>query len=131
MEDRFEKLLDLALREKATDIHFDIFEDEITITLRGIRGLKKIPAERSDINLFNYLQYQAHLDITSMNKPQFGAFSYYYRSSFHDFRFAVMITPKRRNGVLRILNCHDGLTMDELTFDREVQDVFSSWLTLR
>ena len=131
MEERFEKLLQLALEEKATDIHFNIIDDEITIALRGIRGLKSVPAERADINLFNYLQYQAHLDITSLSKPQSGAFSYYYRSVFYDFRFAVMSTSKRRNGVLRILNCHEGLSLDELTYDKAVQDVFSQWLTLR
>ena len=76
MEERFEQLLQLALEEKATDIHFNIIDDEITIALRGIRGLKSVPAERADINLFNYLQYQAHLDITSLSKPQSGAFSY-------------------------------------------------------
>ena len=108
MEERFEQLLQLALEEKATDIHFNIIDDEITIALRGIRGLKSVPAERADINLFNYLQYQAHLDITSLSKPS-----------------------KRRNGVLRILNCHEGLSLDELTYDKAVQDVFSEWLTLR
>ena len=131
MEERFEQLLQLALEEKATDIHFNIIDDEITIALRGIRGLKSVPAERADINLFNYLQYQAHLDITSLSKPQSGAFSYYYRSVFYDFRLAVMSTSKRRNGVLRILNCHEGLSLDELTYDKAVQDVLSEWLSLR
>ena len=35
MEERFEQLLQLALEEKATDIHFNIIDDEITIALRG------------------------------------------------------------------------------------------------
>ncbi len=131
MEERFEEILREALENKGTDIHFNIVDDEISIFIRGIRGLCKLNCERSDINLFNYLQYQAHLDITCLNKPQSGSFSYYYDGEFYDFRFAVLTTPRRRNGVLRILNCHDGLSLDQLTFQSDVRNTFRKWLKLR
>ena len=131
MEERFEELLELALQNKGTDIHFNIVDDEVSIAIRGIHGRFEVPAEREDIQLFNYLQYQAHLDITCMNKPQSGAFNHYYAGEFYDFRFAVLTTPRRRNGVLRILNCHNGLTLDELTYQSDVQDMFKQWVRMR
>ncbi len=39
-----------------------------------------------------------------------------------------MSTPKLKNGVLRILNCRQGLSLDQLTYDQEVQAVFKRWL---
>lgn len=131
MEERFEELLALALKNKGIDIHFNIIDDQVSIVIRGINGKFDVPSERRDIHLFNYLQYQAHLDITCLNKPQSGAFNYYYDGQFYDFRFAVLTTPRLRNGVLRILNCHNGLSLDELTYQDDVHDTFKQWLTMR
>ena len=131
MEHRFEELLETALYHKATDIHFNITPDGSAIYLRGLSGLLKMESRQDDDRLFNYLQYMANLDISCLNKPHSGAFSYYFRGQFYDFRFAVIQTSRFRNGVLRILNCHEGLSLDQLTSDKEVQDTFTGWLEKR
>ena len=131
MEQRFEELLETALYQKATDIHFTITDDNITVRLRGVNGLVPIEPKGDEVRLFNYLQYMANLDITCLNRPQSGAFSYFFQGQFYDFRFAVIQNPRQKNGVLRILNCHYGLTLDQLTDDKEIQDIFTSWLHKR
>jgi competence protein ComGA len=131
MEHRFEELLETALYQKGTDIHFNITEDDVTVRLRGVNGLIPVETRGDESRLFNYLQYMANLDITCLNRPQSGAFSYFFQGQFYDFRFAVIQSTRQKNGVLRILNCHYGLTLDRLTDDKEIQDIFTGWLNKR
>jgi len=128
MEHRFEELLKTALYHKVTDIHFNITEHVTRIQMRGINGLMEVESSGEDERLFNYLEYQANLDITSFNKPQTGAFSYFYGGESYDFRFAVIETRRQRTGVLRVLNCQQGLRLDQLTYDRECLETFRKWL---
>ncbi len=115
----------------ATDIHFTVYEDGTDIRVRGINGLVQIASKPMDAQLFNYLQYQARLDITCLNKPQSGSFSYYFRDRFLDFRFAVLVTRKMKNGVLRILNRNDERPLDRLTYDKGALATFRRWLNRR
>jgi len=131
MEKRFEEVLRTAMFHQATDIHFTVYEDGTDIKVRGINGLVQIAGKPTDAQLFNYLQYQARLDITCLNKPQSGSFSYYFADRFLDFRFAVLATRKMKNGVLRILNRHDERSLDRLTYDKEALETFRRWLNRR
>ena len=131
MEKRFESIIRLALRHRATDIHFSLSDEGISIQIRGIDGLLKLKTDREDEKLFNYLKYQAHIDLSSLNRPQVGAFTYFLDGMFYDFRLAVITTARVRNGVLRILNCHGGMPLAEITADREAQKTFLSWLNKR
>lgn len=130
MENRFEHILQQAVKQKSTDIHFLINDDGISLSIRTINGLVKIESFPDDIKLFNFLQYQAHLDITS-TKPQSGSFSYFFQGIYYDFRFAVLVTPKNKSGVLRILNCHEGLPLEQLTFEKEIQEIFLKCINQR
>ena len=131
MEHRFEELLETALYHQATDLHFNVTPESCSISLRGLDGLVRLEGRKNDDRLFNYLQYMANLDVTCLNKPQSGAFSYFFHGQYYDFRFAVIQTSRYKNGVLRILNCHQGLSLSQLTDDKEVQNTFSSWLNRR
>ena len=131
MEHRFEELLETALYHKATDLHFNVTPESCSISLRGLDGLVRLECRKNDDRLFNYLQYMANLDVTCLNKPQSGAFSYFFHGQYYDFRFAVIQTSRYKNGVLRILNCHQGLSLSQLTDDKDVQNTFSSWLNRR
>lgn len=130
MENRFEQILKTAVEKRSTDIHFLINDEGISINVRTINGLIEIESFVDDIKLFNYLQYQAHLDITSL-KPQSGSFSYYFEGIYYDFRFAVLVTNKNRSGVLRILNCHDGLPLEQLTFEKKIHELFIKCINQR
>lgn len=116
MEQRFEEILSIALQKKSTDIHISISEQKLTLAVRTIDGLLSLPTQQQDEKLFNYLMYQAHLDVTN-KLPQTGSFQYFFQNDYYDFRFAVILTNKIKNGVLRILNCHNGLPIERISKD--------------
>ncbi|MBR0385178.1 MAG: Flp pilus assembly complex ATPase component TadA [Erysipelotrichaceae bacterium] len=131
MEERFETILRSALEQRTTDIHFTIKERQCSISIRTLYGMRRIQEQEDDWKLFNYLEYRAHLNISASTKPQSGSFSHFLDGQLYDFRFAVISTMHLRNGVLRILNFHDGFTIPELTSDIDVQNTFCRWLQLR
>ncbi|MGN1399597.1 MAG: ATPase, T2SS/T4P/T4SS family [Erysipelotrichaceae bacterium] len=130
MDERFEQLLSIALKTKSSDIHFTIIDDEIEIAIKTINGLKKVSSDSNDFKLFNYLQYQSFLDVSN-TKAQSGSFSYFYRGKYYDFRFSTMQSRNVKNGVLRILNYHDGLSLEQLTFQNDIRQLFQTILTRR
>jgi competence protein ComGA len=70
------------------------------------------------------------LDANAFNKPQSGSFSYFYRGHNYDFRLAVLRTAKITSGVLRILNNHGTLTIQDLSPDYKTQKTMQDWLKL-
>jgi len=127
MDECFEILLAKALRLKATDIHFQFLERKISIFIRGFNGINKCCFDFDEYKLFNYLQYKAHLDVTSQ-QPQSGSFSYFYKGYYYDFRLATVISNNLKDGVLRILNCHQGLKIEQLTFQKDIQETMLNLL---
>lgn len=123
MDERFEEILESALKFECTDVHFVINENKIEMAFKDSNSLIKFDAKSNDINLFNYLLYQSHLDVSN-SKPQSGSFSYFFKGKYYDFRFSTMQSRNLKSGVLRILNCHEGLSLQQLTYEKEIQDYF-------
>ncbi|MBQ4254161.1 MAG: Flp pilus assembly complex ATPase component TadA, partial [Erysipelotrichaceae bacterium] len=131
MEKTFEQLLAKALRSRSTDIHFNITDDKLTVSMRTIRGIVTLERDSADLRLFNWLIYQAHLDPSATALPQSGSFTYYYGGSYYDFRFSTVSSFTGRNAVLRILNCHGGLKISELTVIEQDRNRLSEILKLK
>ncbi|MBQ1827528.1 MAG: Flp pilus assembly complex ATPase component TadA [Erysipelotrichaceae bacterium] len=131
MEKTFEQLLAKALRSRSTDIHFNITDDKLTVSMRTIRGIVTLERDSADLRLFNWLIYQAHLDPSATALPQSGSFTYYYSGSYYDFRFSTVSSFTGRNAVLRILNCHGGLKISELTVIEQDRNRLSEILKLK
>ena len=125
---RFETLLKHALRYQVTDIHFNFQESRISIEMRGLKGL--IPYQPSfEIKpLVEYLKYRADLDLTNINAPKTGSFSYVYKGKEYFFRLAVITTFKAENLVLRILNVT--YISGVLSKDSKQNEIFSKITTL-
>ncbi|MBR0138533.1 MAG: Flp pilus assembly complex ATPase component TadA [Erysipelotrichaceae bacterium] len=131
MEKTFEQLLAKAIRSRSTDIHFNIADDRLTVSLRTIRGMVTVERDINDMRLFNWLLYQAHLDPSASTLPQSGSFTHYYQGNYYDFRFSTVNSFAGRNAVLRILNCHGGLKLNELTIIEEDQKKLKDLLKLK
>ncbi len=131
MEKVFEQLLSKALRSRSTDIHFNISDEKLTVSMRTIRGIVTLERDTADLRLFNWLLYQAHLDPSAASLPQSGSFSYYFSGSYYDFRFSAVSSFSGRNAVLRILNCHGGLKLSELTVIEQDQKRLKEILKLK
>lgn len=129
IEDRFYELLNIAIENKATDVHFDISNNKIKITLRNLFGLTEIKSTDIDLKLFNYIKYRAQLDISCLTKPQSGTFDVVLNNYLWLFRFSVIESFNHKNGVLRILNMSKISSPYELSQNqediREIINIFS------
>ncbi|RRC91698.1 hypothetical protein EII25_05930 [Erysipelotrichaceae bacterium OH741_COT-311] len=114
MINRLEELLELALDAKASDVHFTIKDEEMTIELRVNDKMKSIPTKKEDSRLLRYLQYRANLDIGDNIKPQTGSFHMFVNDHHLSLRFALIKSLYITSGVLRILNRNLKLNIDHL-----------------
>ena len=131
MKDKLDKLLNYAAKKKATDIHFSRRRNKLEVTVRGIDGISVIKDKDIDIYLFNYLKYIANLDLGSSSLPQSGNFTIRYHNNNLYFRFAYMKSNDAESGVLRILNNHEKINIDELSKIKKQNEQFKKWCMLR
>ena len=102
MEERLIALLRLALKYNASDIHFMMRYQEVSIEMR-IDGLcRKVKTKFEDYKLIRYLQYKANLDVGNILEPQTGQFEIEVDGNLLSLRFAVINRINYCNGVLRI-----------------------------
>ena len=115
MEERLVALLRLALKYNATDIHFMMRYQEVSIEMR-IDGLcRKVKGRFEDYKLLRYLQYLANLDVGNIMTPQTGQFEMEVDGDLLSLRFAVINNVNYTNGVLRILNSKIRVSADSLS----------------
>ncbi|MDD4642544.1 MAG: ATPase, T2SS/T4P/T4SS family [Erysipelotrichaceae bacterium] len=100
---KLERLLIIALSHKATDIHIKQVDKNITFKLRSIDRFIDVEETEYDIELFNYLQYIANLDLADYNMPQTGSFQFTVNNRRLFLRLAVLRTFDQVSSVLRIL----------------------------
>jgi len=128
MEERLIAILRLALKYKATDIHFSLKYDNVTISMRIDGRPTRVKALAGDVRLVRYLQYLANLDIGNLTKPQTGQFEMEIDGKLLSLRFAVVNTFKTTSGVLRILNNDLRITANTLSSQNKQNEFFKSLL---
>lgn len=122
MEKRLNEILRIALVCNVTDIHFTLSKNEadrllIEMRIKGV--MKHLKPKEGDVRFFRYLMYRANLDISNVLMPQTGSFEQIVGKDKLSLRFALVSSYYRTSGVLRILNNHPSLTVDELSFQKE------------
>lgn len=127
MDEVFEQLLSMALRKQATDIHMTVKKNELLLQLRVQGGMETISSYAFDVSIFYYLKYKSNLDLGNSHIPQSGNFTYVFQNKTYYFRFAVLSTFDLESGVLRILNNHNEITIDDLTEERQQIAQFKKW----
>lgn len=128
MEKRLNALLRLALHHHATDIHFTLYQNEMTIEMRVNNVIRKVKTQNSDDKLIKYLQYLANLDIGNIKIPQTGQFEWYIDGKMLSLRFALINTQSMANAVLRILNEDLDLSLNNLGYKESDRLFFKSML---
>lgn len=101
---RFEQLLDFALINKSTDIHFEIIRDKLEISVRAISGFRQFQVIKDDLKLLEYIKYISNLNLIESQLPQSGSFSYFYNDQEYFFRVASLKSQFMETCVVRILN---------------------------
>ena len=130
MEERLVEILALALQFHVSDIHFTLLAKEdgsesLTIEMRVHGKMKRLKKDERDIRLFRYLMYRADLDLSSVFLPQTGSFEAVVKERRISLRFAIMAGYHQSSGVLRILNDHSGLSINDLSFDPDTVQYLS------
>lgn len=117
MDERLNEILLAALHFNVTDIHFSLhaFNGTVAIDMRIGSQMKRLKPHASDAALFRYLMYKANLDVSNAFLPQTGSFEMLVGRIQLSLRFAVVTSAHITSGVLRILNNHPELTIEELS----------------
>lgn len=131
MERRLNALLRLALKHKATDIHFTKIGHDMMIEMRINDAIRKVKTINGDDKLIRYLQYLANLDVANLTKPQTGQFEWQIDDKLLSLRFALIHNPKMDNGVLRILSDDVKVKLDHLSINESQNKFFNQIINYR
>lgn len=128
MDEIFNKMIFRALTKKATDIHL-ILKDELSIKFRIFGELKKYQLMEFETGskLINYIKYKAMINTNYKHLPQTGRFSIDIENKDYDLRISFLPTFEFESIVIRILNNHKVLTIDELTYQNDIKQ-YLNWL---
>lgn len=95
-----------AIRARASDIHFEPYEEHLRLRYRidgALREIKTFPKDMQDA-FFARIKIMSKLDITQRRIPQDGRFSINFEQRDIDFRVSILPTYFGEKAVLRILD---------------------------
>jgi type II secretory ATPase GspE/PulE/Tfp pilus assembly ATPase PilB-like protein len=101
-----DRLLFRAVRDGASDVHFESLRGIVAVRFRldgNLRTVARIPAEL-EAPLFLRLRALARLDVSERFRPQDGRFGMKFPGGFVDFRISTLPTKFGESIVLRILD---------------------------
>ena len=127
MEERLIECLKIAMEFHVTDIHFHLKtypKESLSIEMKIEQDVRQMVPKDDDIRLFRYLMYKANLDLSDIHHPQTGRFEMIIEGQPVSLRFALVSSYHNTSGVLRILNQHASLHIEDLTVDYDT----SLWL---
>lgn len=129
MDELFEKIIYRALTQKATDIHF-VLRKHLSIQFRIFGQLCHYDDMEIDegSKLMNYMKYKSSINTNHRLLPQTGDLKITISKKVYYLRVSYLPSTEFESIVIRILNNHDILTIDQLTYQQETKD-FLQWLT--
>lgn len=126
MEELFDKVIYRALKQNATDIHFNL-KKKLQIFFRIFGELKKydeIDLE-TGTKLMNYIKYRSLINTNYRLLPQTGNCRIEVSKKEYDLRISYLPSNDFESIVIRILNNHKPLTLQELTYQDDIRDYLS------
>lgn len=120
MEKRLTEILRIALTYHASDIHLEEKTSEnrkkFSIEIRMGNGeMQALPVNSTDYRLINQLAYRAGLDLARCDMTKSGSFEFMMDGKPLSLRYSVVVNGNTRSGVLRIMNDHRGLRIENLS----------------
>lgn len=131
MKEKMDQLLHTILQLDATDVHFEKMREHIKVTMRTTNGMEEVHMAAFDIALYQYLKYQSDMDLANSTQSQSGNFTVVYENKTYYFRFSTIYTLHKETGVLRILNNHDVISLENLSYRKQHFDSFLKWTKTR
>ena len=129
MQERLISLLRLAIKYKASDIHFTVRYQEVKIEMRINGRFYSVKSKYGDYKLVRYLQYLSNLDVGNMLVPQSGQFEMDVDGHNLSLRFSIIHELNFINGVIRILNSELKIDADNLSIIKNQNIYFESLMS--
>lgn len=98
----FDEMLNYAISNRCTDIHFNLKESSIIFRRHKSRIL--VETNPSIESIYRHLKYKAKIEMASITNTKTGSFQYMIQDIQYYLRFSILETMHQRHGVLRILN---------------------------
>jgi general secretion pathway protein E/type IV pilus assembly protein PilB len=121
-----------AIRERATDVHLEPYEERLIIRYRidGVLGAAGVPATVSRFRnaIISRVKIMANLNIAEKRRPQDGRITLRHKGAEYDLRVSVIPMLFGEGIVLRILN--KSAAMFELESLGMEGDLLSGWESL-
>ena len=116
MDDLFESIIDYAITNEATDIHLTL-KQELIINLRIFGKVTHYLTldQLTGSRLLNYIKYKGSININYRLKPQTGSFHYVINEHTYFLRISFLPGHDFESIVIRILNNHQSITIDNLS----------------
>ena len=124
-------VLSQAVREKASDVHIEPFEDRVAIRFRVDGLLSEILSPKSALAaiLVSRLKIMARLDIAEKRLPQDGRITVKLAGHAVDIRMSTIPSVHGERVVLRLLDKSAGqMTLSQLSMPEPVREAFSQAL---
>ena len=131
MNDLFEKIINHAIDYKTSDIHL-LLKQHCTISFRqhGDLVLYNTLEYRIGIKLMNYIRFKSNIDINFQLKPQTGHINYIYENKTYYLRISSLPGKDVDSIVVRILNNHHQLSIEELTIFKDTRNFLEQIVNL-
>ncbi|GLS27119.1 type II secretion system ATPase GspE [Marinibactrum halimedae] len=124
-------ILSQAVREKASDIHIEPYEDRVAVRFRVDGVLNEMLSPKAVLAplLVSRLKVMAKLDIAEKRLPQDGRISVKLAGHGLDIRLSTIPSAHGERVVLRLLDTTAGqLTLDQIAMPPQVRNGFSEAL---
>jgi general secretion pathway protein E len=119
-----QRVINDAVRLKASDIHFEASEDELQVRFRTDGLLREVEAHPRDLaaSIVSRIKVMAGINIAERRLPQDGRIRVTIQGKEIDFRVATAPTLHGESVVMRILDRQDiALDFDALGFDERIK----------
>ncbi len=118
-------VLSQAIQDRASDIHFEPFEDEFKIRYRVDGALYEMapPPKHLSLPVISRLKVMSNLNISERRLPQDGRINYHVAGRVVDLRISTLPTQFGESVVLRVLDrAAVNLELESLGFPKHVYD---------
>jgi type IV pilus assembly protein PilB len=124
-----DRIIEKAIRDRATDIHFETFKDRLRIRFRVDGLLREIEPHPIDIapSVITRIKVLARMNIAEKRSPQDGGFTFVHNPQPVDIRVSTLPNIYGEKAVLRLLNTGNvGTGFDSLGMEQDSVEIFES-----
>ena len=124
-------LIEKAIRERASDIHFESGKNSLRIRFRVDGLLREVETHPSDIGppVVSRIKVMSNLNIAEKRSPQDGAFSFNNGNESVDIRVSVLPNIYGEKVVLRLLSSENRwISFESLGMEKDTIELFTGLL---